>query len=146
MTKLNKKFKTNVKLHNCFIEKAELPDNYFNVAYAISVIEHLTQKELITSMRHINRALKPEGYLVVTLDLFPNIYPFTKKKKNRWGRNASVKDIVDVSGMKIVHGDKKELCGYKQFKASYILENLEKYFIGSNYPALIQILILQKKK
>jgi ubiquinone/menaquinone biosynthesis C-methylase UbiE len=145
INKLNKKFKTNVKLHNCFIERADLPANYFDMVYSISVIEHLTKKEMHQAMKHINRILKPKGYFVITLDLFPNIYPFTKNKKNRWGQNASVKEIVDTSNLKLIHGDKKELYGFKEFNKDYILENLEKYFIGSNYPALIQTIILKKE-
>lgn len=145
INKLNKKFKTNVIMHNCFIEKANLPSNYFDFAYCISVIEHLTQKEMSTAMKQIYRILKPGGQLVITLDLFPNIYPFTKNRKNRWGSNMPVKDIVDSSKLKLIYGDKKELYGFEEFNKDYILENLEKYYIGSNYPVLIQTLILKKE-
>lgn len=145
MRKLNKKFKTNIKFCNCFIEDAGLPLNYFDVAYSISVLEHLIKKEIHSAVREIKKVLKPGGYFVITLDLFPNVYPFTKIKKNRWGQNYSVKEIVKASGLKLVYGDKKELYGFKEFNKDYILENLEKYFIGSNYPALIQTIILQKQ-
>lgn len=144
MTKINKKFKTDVTLHNCFIEKAKLPSNYFDVVYSISVFEHLTKKELHNAMREINRILKPGGKIVITMDLFPNVYPFTKKKKNRWGHNFSVKELIEISKLNLVHGNKKELYGFKEFNKDYILEDLEKYFIGSNYPVLIQTVILEK--
>lgn len=145
MHRLNKKFRTKVILHNCFIQDANLPSEYFDAIYSISVFEHLTGRELHQSMQQIYKVLKPRGYCVITLDLFPNIYPFTKNKTNRWGKNVSVKKIIDESNLKLIFGDKKELYGFEEFKPNYILENLEKYFIGSNYPVLTQTLILQKK-
>ena len=144
MLKLNNKFKTKVKLHNTFIEKAQLPNNYFDVIYSISVLEHLTKPELKKAMSEISRILKPGGRVVITLDLFPNVYPFTKKKKNRWGHNFSVKEIVEMSGLNMVLGDKSELYGFQEFNKDRVLENLEKYYIGSNYPVLAQLLVLQK--
>lgn len=143
--KLNKKFQTNVKLHNCFIEEAKLASDFFNVVYSISVFEHLTGFELDQAMRHINRILKPGGVLVMTVDLFPNVYPFTTKIRNRWGKNVSIKRLVEMSGLKMVYGDKNELYGFKEFNKDKILEDLEKYFIGNNYPALIQTVILKKE-
>lgn len=142
--RLNKKFGTSVKLYNNFIEKANLPSNYYDVIYSISVFEHLTKNELLEAMKHIKRVLKPGGYLVMTVDLFPNVYPFTKKKTNRWGRNVSIKKLIETSGLKIIKGDKKELYGFREFNKDNILENLQKYFIGSNYPTLIQTIILKK--
>jgi ubiquinone/menaquinone biosynthesis C-methylase UbiE len=145
MNKLNKKFKTSVKLHNCFIEKANLPSEFFDVVYSISVLEHLTKKELHIAMKEIGRILKPGGSFVITLDLFPNLYPFTKRKNNRWGQNYSVRELIEASKLKLIYGNKRELYGFKDFNKNYILENLEKYFIGSNYPVLIQTIILQKQ-
>ena len=144
--KLNKKFGTDVKLYNDFIEKAKLPSSHYDVVYCISVMEHLTGSELTNAMKEIARVLKPGGHLVMTTDLFPNIYPFTKVRTNRWGKNVSIKDLVAKSGLRLVAGKKDELFGYPQFNAQKILENLEKYFISSNYPALIQTLVLQKTK
>lgn len=144
--KLNKKFKTDVKLYNCFIEQANLSSDYYDVVYSISVIEHLTGGELRHAMEEIGRILKPGGHLVMTIDLFPNIYPFTKIRKNQWGTNVSIKKLIDeMSGLKMVAGDKRELYGFKEFNPQKILENLQKYFISSNYPALIQTVVLQKE-
>lgn len=144
--RLNRKFGTNVKLHNCFIEEAHLPSNHFNVVYSISVFEHLTSSELKQAMKHVSRILKPGGSLVMSVDLFPNVFPFTKKRKNRWGKNVSIKKLKEMSGLKMVYGDKSELYGFKEFNKDKILEDLEKYFIGGNYPALIQTIILQKDR
>ncbi|MCH8945630.1 MAG: class I SAM-dependent methyltransferase [Nanoarchaeota archaeon] len=145
INKLNKKFKTKVKLYNDFIDKANLPSNFYNIVYSISVFEHLQKNELKIVMKNVGRILKPGGFLVITLDLFPNIYPFTSKKTNRYGRNMSVKNMIELSGLKFIYGKKSELFGFKQFNAENILKNLGKYIMGNNFPVLIQTVILKKE-
>ena len=146
MGRLNKEFNTHVNLYNCLIENANLPSNSYDVVYSISVMEHLTGNELRNAMEHIFRILKPGGHFIMTTDLFPNVHPFTKIKTNRWGENVSIKKLVDMSRLKIVAGNKKELYGFSEFNHEHILENLERYFISSDYPALIQTVVLKKDK
>ncbi|MGD9276107.1 MAG: methyltransferase domain-containing protein [Candidatus Pacearchaeota archaeon] len=145
MSMLNKKFETNVIFHNCFIEKANLPNNYFDMVYSISTIEHVNKKELDQIVKHIKRILKPKGHFVLTADLFLTAYPFTKKKRDRWGDNKNIEELVKASGLKIVQGNKKELFGYPEFDKEKIMQNLERYIIGHNYPVLTQALVLQKE-
>lgn len=143
INKLNKKFNTDVKLYNSFIEKAKLKSNYYDCVYSISVLEHLSKKELENAMKEIYRILKPGGHLIMTIDLFLNLKPFTKKQKNEWGTNISVKKIIKISKLKLIKGQKKELYGFKEFDKETIMQNLHKYVIGL-YPVLIQTVILKK--
>jgi hypothetical protein len=95
-------------------------------------------------MEHANRCLKPGGRFIITLDLFLNLEPFTRRTGNEWGRNQDVRWLVDISRMKLVEGNRSELFGFQEFSSERILANLEKYYIGSYYPGLTQCLVLEK--
>lgn len=141
--KLNKRFGTDVKLHHCRVDEAALKDNYFDIIYSISSLEHFSDGDLEAAARNIPRILRPGGSLVVTIDLFLDCYPFTDKSNNAWGRNISVKRLVDGLGMDMVHGKKEELCGYEQFNPENIMANKKKYFNAKS--PLIETLVLKKK-
>jgi len=44
--------------------------DYFDKIFCISVIEHLSDEDAIKSMKEMARVLKPEGLLIITLDLY----------------------------------------------------------------------------
>lgn len=48
--------------------RLEFPDNYFDHAYSICVLEHLTQHEKQAALREIARCLRPGGVLSLTFD------------------------------------------------------------------------------
>jgi SAM-dependent methyltransferase len=142
--KLNSWFNCNVTLKSTTIDKANLPDNYYDVFFSISVIEHLPEVDIREVMEHANRCLKPGGRFIITLDLFLNLEPFSRRTSNEWGRNQDVRWIVEISRMKLVEGYRSQLFGFPEFSAESILANLEKYYIGKLYPVLTQCLILEK--
>ena len=75
--KLNSSFGANVTLKNTTIEKAKLPDNYYDLFLSISVLEHLPEIDIHQIMEHTNRCLKSGGRFLITIDLFLNLEPFS---------------------------------------------------------------------
>lgn len=141
--RLNRTFGTEVTLIPSTLPRAGLGEATFDRAYCISTIEHLSRSDLAVTLQEIRRVLKPGGLLIVTTDLFLNLAPFTKRSKNRYGANISIRAIVEESGMRLVSGDMKELCGFPEFETERVLSTLEEYSIG-DYPALAQLFVLQK--
>jgi len=141
--KLNSWFNTDVVLKSTTIGNANLPGNYYDLFFSISVLEHLPESDICEVMEHAYRCLKPGGRFIITLDLFLNLEPFTRRTSNEWGKNQNVSWIVEISRMKLVGGERSQLFGYPEFSSEAILANLEKYFIG-NYPVLTQCIVLEK--
>ena len=143
INKLNRAFHTNVILYNCSLKEANLTKNSFDRIFSISVLEHIPEQEVQEIIQIAYNILKPGGYFVITLDLFLNLKPFSSRGVNQYGKNISVRAIVEAAPFDLVYGDKKELFGYEEFDKDYIISNLDKLFIG-NYPALSQLFILEK--
>jgi predicted SAM-dependent methyltransferase len=141
--KLNSWFSTSVTLKSTTIGKANLPDNYYDLFLSISVLEHLPEEDIREVMEHAYRCLRPGGHFIITLDLFLNLEPFSKRSSNEWGKNQDVRWLVEISRMKLITGDRSQLFGYPEFSSEAILANLEKYFMG-NYPVLTQCMVLEK--
>lgn len=144
MDRLNSLFKTDVTLINQGVEEVSLKANSFDCAFCISVIEHMPNQIAESAIANTYNALRPGGIFLLTIDLFPDVFPFTQKVENIYGKNMSVKQLLDNSGFEIIHGNKQELFGYLEFDSNQILENLSQYLLGSMYPVLVQTLILRK--
>ena len=143
ISQLNKLFDTNVCLINTTFDKANLPTESVDIIFSISVLEHLTENEFLTVMKEAFRCLRVGGQFIITLDLFLNLSPFTEAVENSYGTNKSVKQMIEYSGLHLIHGIPKELNGFEEFRPSKILELLDCYMIGS-YPVLTQCIVLQK--
>lgn len=142
--RLNSAFRTGVELEVGTLDRARLPAESVDRIYSISVLEHLSVEALEATMAAAGRLLRPGGLMVVTLDLFLDVEPFTDVPANRYGRNASVARLVEMSGLELVWGRRAELCGYPEFAARAVLSRLARYYIGHNYPCLAQLLVLRK--
>ena len=107
-------------------------------------MEHLTEEEIESVMPVAFNCLKPGGYFILTVDLFLNLRPFTSRQENELGKNIDVKHLVQIAPFALVQGNPAELNGYSEFDPDKIQSNLEDYYIGAYYPALIQCIVLQK--
>jgi hypothetical protein len=96
-------------------------------------------------MDKVYDALKPGGLFVLTVDLFLDLKPFTRREANQWGRNVPITTFIDPSRFEIVDGRRDELYGYEEFDARRVLDNVHQYFIGLHYPTLTQGLVLRRK-
>jgi SAM-dependent methyltransferase len=141
---LNAIFGTNVTIMACEIEKARLPAATYDRAFSVSVLEHLSSDTIVAVLDKVHDALKPGGLFVLTVDLFLDLAPFTKKTSNTWGRNVPITSLVNPSQFEIVHGLKEELYGFDEFDARAILAHAHDFFIGRNYPTLIQTIVVRR--
>jgi SAM-dependent methyltransferase len=142
---LNAIFGTDVTILACEIEKALLPPGAYDRAFSVSVLEHLTPETIAVVLDKVYAALKPGGLFVLTVDLFLDLAPFTKKTANKWGRNVPITTLLNPEQFEIVHGLREELYGFDEFDASTILRHAHDFFIGRNYPTLIQTLVLKRR-
>ncbi len=140
---LNCVFGTDVKLERRTLNEARFPGETFDRAVCVSTIEHLPHEEISQTMKEAYRILKKGALFVLTVDLFLDLFPFTRKHRNRWGTNVSICWLLQQSRLKLVSGNRKELFGYAQFNARRIQARLGDYLIGE-YPTMVQLLVLQK--
>jgi SAM-dependent methyltransferase len=143
MRRLNRLFGTSVQLRNTVIERAELADDAFDVAYSLSVLEHLPPDELATAMKEVHRVLRPGGHFVMTVDLFLNIAPFTRTPRNKFGTNLDLRWLLAQAPFDLTAGTPSELNGFEGFSTEWVLSNLASLLVG-DYPALCQCLVLRK--
>ena len=142
--RLNRAFHTTVRLENTTLQEAELADESVDRVYSISTIEHIPPGELPELTREIRRILKPGGQVVLTVDLFLNLAPFTARLANRYGWNIDVKALADQLGLEKTIGDERELNGYPAFDPQHVLSELAHLFYDYYYPALAQLVVLEK--
>jgi SAM-dependent methyltransferase len=143
IARLNRAFRTNVQLRNTTLADAGLADASVDRIYSISTVEHIPTDELPGLARDIRRVLRPGGEVVMTIDLFLDVAPFTRRVRNQFGWNADVKAFVDELGFERVVGDERELHGYPAFDPEHVLIELPELLYGS-YPACVQLLVLSK--
>jgi 2-polyprenyl-3-methyl-5-hydroxy-6-metoxy-1,4-benzoquinol methylase len=140
---LNRLFETNVRFVSKRIEEASLGEGSMDRIFCLSVLEHLDQASAVSILRHCGKLLAPGGRIVITLDLFLNLAPFTRRSENQYGRNLNVRALIEESGLELSQGTKAELYGFPEFTSEGILASLEDYFVGT-YPALSQCIVLQR--
>ena len=63
----------------------------------------------------------------MTVDLFLDLYPFSKRLSNRFGSNASIRRLIEISGLEIEVGDKRELFGFEEFDPQHTMELLPSF-------------------
>jgi SAM-dependent methyltransferase len=144
MQELNRAFGTNVDLRRCTIDEAGLPDGSIDTVYCVSTFEHLSSADATRAVAEVGRVLKTGGHLVLTIDLFLDLAPFTRRERNQWGTNIDVHMLVKQSGMELVGGIPAELNGSPEFDALDIQAQLAQYLVG-NYPGMAQCLVLKKQ-
>jgi 2-polyprenyl-3-methyl-5-hydroxy-6-metoxy-1,4-benzoquinol methylase len=141
---LNRFFGTNVSLLRTRLPEAGLPGGFTDVVYCISTLEHLSTAEAERVVAEAKRILRPGGHLVLTVDLFLNLIPFTTRTENEWGGNLDIAALVAGSGLVMVSGIERELCGFMAFSPAGILSELECYEMSQAYPQLAQLIVLEK--
>jgi SAM-dependent methyltransferase len=135
---LNKMFGTDVVLHRATLPEAGL-EGPFDAVCCVSTIEHLTDADREATLTEARRLLAPGGLLVLTVDLFLNVAPFSSRVENQYGTNASIARIEEIVQCELVEGDRRELCGYPEFSTDHVLGHLEEYAINIGYPQLAQL-------
>ncbi len=144
VARLNRGLGTAVTLVRAPVDRAGIADASVDRVFSISTLEHLSEDAALSAVREVHRVLKPGGRLVLTVDLFLNLSPFTRRQTNRYGRNLSVADLVAASGLALVEGTPAELVGFPEFAPEAILARLDEFLLVESYPVLTQALVLEK--
>jgi SAM-dependent methyltransferase len=138
---LSRVYRAPVRLHASTLSAAGLADDSIDVLVSISAIEHFAPDDLAELSREARRVLRPGGHLVLTIDLFLDLAPFSSREQNEYGTNVDVRRILDGIGATLVKGDPEELNGYPEFDPDRVQSNLSRYFIGGGYPGLSQCVV-----
>ena len=123
------------------IQDAKIPDNSVDVVYSVSALEHFSESDIDSFARETKRILKPKGIAVLTVDLFIDVTPFTRKPTNQWGKNINIAEFLEKAGLQLHTGNPNELCGMKEFDPVKILELLPQYFLSVSGPCVPQCLV-----
>lgn len=140
---MNQVFRTEVQLARSTLAEARLPSESVDTIYSLSVLEHLDPEELQATVDAAVRVLKPGGYLVLTVDLFLNLYPFCTRERNEWGTNYRVTEFLRPK-LRLIQGERSQLYGFPEFTADEILAHNEEFFLASGARCFSQCLVLQK--
>ncbi|HEV2734536.1 MAG TPA: class I SAM-dependent methyltransferase [Longimicrobiaceae bacterium] len=143
MRRLNGLFGTSVELRNTVLEAAGLAAESFDLVFSISVLEHLPEHEIAGAVREAFRVLRPGGRLVMTVDLFLNVRPFTNEERNRYGSNVDLRWLLGQAPFRLEQGTPAELYGFDEFSTERVLARLDELLVGE-YPAAAQCLVLRK--
>jgi SAM-dependent methyltransferase len=141
---LNQAFRTDVELRPCTLAEANIADESVDVVYSVSTIEHIPSDEVGDLMRGIARILKPGGRVVLTIDLFIALAPFTSRVENAEGWNVDIAKLVAASGLQLHVGRPDQLLGYPEFDPDKVLAHLDEHFLGTRHPVCVQALVLTK--
>lgn len=141
---LNGSFGTHVLLKRCTIDRAGFEPESFDRIFCISALEHFPTDAIDLVAREVPRLLKSGGRFIATVDLFLNLAPFTTRQTNEFGRNISIRSLIETCGLGLVRGEPSELVGYQEFAPDAILSRLEAYQLSTAYPVLTQAFVLEK--
>jgi len=144
IARLNHAFGTSVQLENTTLLEANLPDESVDCIYSISTIEHIPESEHRELADEMRRILRPGGNVILTIDLFLDLAPFTSRRSNRFGSNIDVSLFVETLRLEKTFGDERELNGFPSFDPDYVLSELSEVLYGTQYPSCAQLLVLRK--
>lgn len=142
--RVQRALRSDVSLINLGLEKAGLPGQSFDAVVSISTIEHLDDSACWEILSEAFRLLRPGGRLILTVDLFLNLYPFTSRTRNKFGRNLPIYERCIEQGFRLVDGVERELFGSSSFDSQLLMRHLSSHMIGATYPALAQCLVLER--
>jgi len=160
IARLNHAFGTNVVLHQMSLPELVAQDLHscthdasgdarlgtFDVVYSVSTLKHIPKDDLQRALACIPSLLKDSGRVVLTVDLFTNIYPFTTALSNQWGTNVSLKWIGEVLEMEMESEAPGECFGFEEFSTDAITSNLGHYSYNRGGPQLAQCISYRKSK
>lgn len=134
-----------VTLHATELENAGLPDDSVDVLVSISTLEHFAPADFSAFAEAAKRVLRPHGIVVLTIDLFLDLQPFTDRHENRYGTNVDVAALLEEMECDLVEGDPTELNGFDAFDPRRVQANLSEYLIADSYPGMAQCIVARRR-
>lgn len=105
----------------CTVDRLQAAEESFDLAFCLSVIEHLTAAERAQIMRGAHRLLRPGGFFVMTVDLFLGLAPFTATRRQGDAQNVSIPELIATAPFSLAQGAPGELFGFAEFDPAVIL-------------------------
>jgi hypothetical protein len=137
-------FHAPVELIPATLAAAGLADGVADVLLAVSTIEHFAPEDLAEFATHAARIVRPDGLVILTIDLFLDLAPFSSVERHQYGTNVDVHQLLADAKLELVRGNPKELHGYPEFTPEQVMAGLAGYLVGQPYPALAQCLIARR--
>ncbi len=78
----------------------------------------------------VGRTLRPDGIVVMTVDLFLNLAPFASIETGDYGRNINVRRFLELADLELVFGDPAELLGFDAFRPDAVVKNARSYLVS----------------
>lgn len=141
--KLCRVFRSPVDLVSTTIERAGIPDRSVDVLLSVSALEHFAVEDLEELTIQARRILKPQGVVILTVDLFLDLHPFSDARSNVYGQNVDLCDLLERASLDLRTGNREELLGFPEFNPRRILARLSTYHVATGYPVLAQCLVAQ---
>lgn len=130
---LKSQSKLGIKLVMAYVGEfsPELPDKHFDLAFSISVLEHLDEARTRDCFRDARRVLRPGGIMLHAVDLFLNDKPLPRTTE----KIAILKKAIDENGFMPAGAD--DIGAAPVFKTHYA--SSADFYLGRNWcfnPAL----------
>ncbi len=123
------------------LQTAGLAPGSVDVVLAVSTIEHFSPADLAGFASSLRPVLAPGGHVVLTIDLFLDLSPFTSKPKNVYGTNIDVAALIRDCGLRLVVGQPQRLNGFREFDPDEVLRALPDLLVGEGWPTLTQLVV-----
>jgi SAM-dependent methyltransferase len=133
-------FRAPARLIPTTLDHTGLPAHSVDLVLTISTLEHLTAGELDVVADSIRQLLKPGGPIVMTVDLFLDLAPFTAVQRNKWGTNIDIQAFLTRAGVELIAGDPRQIFGFPGFDREAIARNRESFLMGGD-ASLAQCLV-----
>ncbi len=139
--RLARTYRAPVTLVPTTIDRATLEPASFDVILSVSALEHFATQDLNAFADAVPRLLRPSGAVILTVDLFVDLAPFSTRPANTFGTNLDLQALLNRAGLRLTHGDPAELHGFPGFDARAILGRLPEYLLGTGHPSLTQCVV-----
>jgi SAM-dependent methyltransferase len=136
---------TQVELRRCTLAQASLSTGSVDVVMCLSTLEHLDLDQVAEVLVETRRILRPGGVLVLSIDLFLNVEPFSARASNRFGTNHVIWPLLEDCGFDVTWGAPDEVLGGPSFSVTSVLERLDEVLVSDTYPVLAQLLVAAPK-
>jgi len=128
------------------VTKIPFKSNYFDFVLLLDVLEHISTNKTFKALKEVNRVLKKEGYLIISIPLNEGLEEMLGRGENPNGHMRDyTPDIIraelTISGFKIF----KETLLYA-FKESYLLKSLVLNFLPFEIRKPNLMIVFAKKK
>jgi hypothetical protein len=142
---LSRMFGGPARLIPTVLEDARISERSVDGIISVSTLEHLTQSDLEGVAASIRSILKATGVVILTVDLFLDVVPFTNRSRNQWGTNIDIRTFLEQANLELIFGDRHQLFGFPEFSAATILERRDDFLSGSNATAFAQCLVAKAR-